>query len=134
MGSRGNEVDLESTRTTVKLFAGESGLGLKRIEEDSWTAPQARHATSKMQQWRGYTFFKIKEEKERQSPGMQEEVVKEKASSLSARARTWEVGYVKGGPVERGAEAGLVAFFPKTGSEPDPPQEETSESLEWEQV
>ena len=31
-------VDLESTRLTVKLFAGESRLGLKRIEEDSWTA------------------------------------------------------------------------------------------------
>ena len=118
----------------MKLFAGNSGLGLKRIEEDSWTAPQARQATSKMQQWRGYTFFRIKEKKERQSPGMQEEVVKEKASSSSARARTWEVGYVKGGPVERGAEAGPVAVFPKTGSEPEPPQEETSESSGWEQV
>ena len=68
--------------------------------------------------------------------GTQKEVakVKEKASSSSARARTWEVGYVKGGPVERGAEAGPVAFSPKTGSEPDPPQEETSESSGWEQV
>ena len=87
-------VDLESTRTTVKLFAGESRLGLKRIEEDSWAAPQARQATSKMQQWRGYPFFRIKEKDERQSSGAQKEVleakVKEKASSSSARARTWE--------------------------------------------
>ena len=64
-------VDLESTRTTVKLFAGESRLGLTRIEEDSWTAPQARQATSKLQQWRGYTFFRIKEKDEKPSSGTQ---------------------------------------------------------------
>ena len=71
--------------------------------------PRHRQATSKMQQWRGYTFFRIKEKDERPSSGTQKKVmkVKEKASSSSARTRTWDVGYVKGGPVERGAEAGL---------------------------
>ena len=59
--------ELESRRVTVRLYTGTSPVGIRSIEEDSWTAHQERQRTSQMQQWRGYTFFQIKVGKEKNS-------------------------------------------------------------------